>query len=73
MHLSNGLRKILVRARCLARLVVSRHKATEEEEENALVGNTIMLAQPRTSNVLAKSPPSVEEQLPFLNVVFTQD
>ena len=72
MGLNSGMRKLSGRGRCLARLLVLRHKATEEEEEKALVGNTIMLAQPRSSKILAELPPSEEEQLPFFNVVFSR-
>ena len=36
-----------------------------------MIGNFIMLAQPRTSKALAELPLSAEEQLPFFNVVFS--
>ena len=72
LGLSSAERKLLVRAKCLARLVVLRQKETEEETEKALVGNTIMLAHPRTSKIVAELPLSVEEQLPFFNVVVSR-
>ena len=52
------------------RLVLLKPTDNTDESEKALVGNTILVAQPSPEMIAAESPPTEAEQAEYFNVVY---
>ena len=68
--LSVAMRLLQGLGRPLLRLIALQYSENEEDQEKGLVGNTILLAQPKPQEVLAKLPPAADGINEYFSVVF---
>ena len=69
--LTPATRALLGRGRAIHRMLILRHADQgSEAASKALTGNTVLVAQPKTSAILAELPPDEPEMSDSLNVVF---
>ena len=54
----------------LMRLVLLKPTDNSDDSEKALVGNTILVAQPSPEMIAAELPPTESEQVSYFNVVY---
>ena len=63
-------RTLLGMGRLLMRMVLLKPQDNTDESERAIVGNTILLAQPTPKMIAAKLPPTETEQAAYFNVIY---
>ena len=65
------MRVLLGRGRCLMSLLILRRSGGDAAvASTALVGTTILLAQPSTTQILAQLPPHKEDMHGAINTIF---
>ena len=70
-NLSMAMRSMLGLGKMLMRLVLLKGGGEDENElEKALVGNTILVAQPTPKMITEKLPPNPEQQASYFHVVY---
>ena len=68
-HLSMAQKSLLGLVKLIMRLVLLKPNDKTDESEKALVGNTILVAQPSPQMIAAELPPTETEQAAYFNVV----
>jgi hypothetical protein len=71
--LTMATRTMLGLGRMVMRLILLKYKGSRDESEKALVGNTILVAQPSPEQIVSALPPSDAEQTSFFNVVYATE
>ena len=69
-NLSMATKSLLGLVKLIMRMVLLKPTDNTDESEKALVGNTILVAQPSPMMIAAELPPSEEEQATYFNVVY---
>jgi hypothetical protein len=69
-NLSMALKSLLCLVKVIMRMVLLKPTDNTDESEKALVGNTILVAQPSPAMVAAELPPTEAEQTAYFNVVY---
>ena len=54
----------------IMRMVLLKHIDNTDETDKALVGNTILVAQPTPEMIASETPPTKAEQVSYFNVVY---
>ena len=63
-------KSLLGLVKLIMRMVLLKPTDNTDEPEKALVGNTILVAQPSPTMIAAELPPTEEEQAAYYNVVY---
>ena len=63
-------KSLLGLVKLIMRMVLLKPTDNTDESEKALVGNTILVAQPSPVMIAAELPPSEAEQATYFNVVY---
>ena len=71
--LSLAMRLFLGLGRPWVRMMVLKHAENEDDEERALVGNSILLANPNPETLLSKLPPSADDLCGYFTVIYSSD
>ena len=69
-NLSMATQNLLGLGKFIMRLVLLKPTDNTDESEKALVGNTILVAQPSPEMIAAELPPTDAEQAAYFNVVY---
>ena len=69
-NLSIAMQALLGLAVMVCRLIVLRYSENSDDQEKGLVGNTILLAQPPSEEILQKLPPPDAEFSKYMSVCF---
>ena len=69
-NLSMAMKNLLGLVKLLMRMVLLKPTDNTDESEKALVGNTILVAQPSPEMIAAELPPTEAEQAAYFNVVY---
>ena len=69
-NLSMAMKSLLGLVKLIMRMVLLKPTDNTEESEKALVGNTILVAQPSPAMIAAELPPTEAEQATYFNVVY---
>ena len=69
-NLSMATQSLLGLGKLIMRLVLLKPTDNTDESERALVGNTILVAQPSPEMIAAELPPTDSEQATYFNVVY---
>ena len=69
-NLSMATQSLLGLGKLIMRLVLLKPTDNTDESERALVGNTILVAQPAPEMIAAELPPTDSEQATYFNVVY---
>ena len=69
-NLSMAMRSLLGQGKLITRLVLLKPQNDEDESEKAIVGNTILVAQPSPQLIAAQLPPTEVEQASYFHVVY---
>ena len=69
-NLSMATRSLLGLGRLVMRMVLLKPYDDSDESEKAIVGNTILVAQPSPQLIAAQLPPTEAEQASYFNVVY---
>ena len=72
-NLTMSTRTLLGLGRLVARLVLLKPQDNTDESERAIVGNTILVAQPHPKMITRKLPPPEEDQVEYFSVVYGCD
>ena len=63
-------KSLLGLVKLIMRMVLLKPTDNTDESERALVGNTILVAQPSPEMIAAELPPTEAEQTAYFNVVY---
>ena len=63
-------KSLLGLVKLIMRMVLLKPTDNTDESERALVGNTILVAQPSPKMIAAELPPTEAEQTSYFNVVY---
>ena len=69
-NLSMAQKTLLGLVKLIMRMVLLKPNDNTDESEKALVGNTILVAQPSPQMIAAELPPTETEQTSYFNVVY---
>ena len=69
-HLTMAMKSILGLGKLICRMVLLKPMDNTDDSEKALVGNTILVAQPSPEIIAAELPPTETEQTKYFNVVY---
>ena len=69
-NLTMAMQSVLGVVKMFMRLVLLKPTDNTDESEKALVGNTILVAQPSPEMIAAELPPTEAEQAQYFNVVY---
>ena len=69
-NLSMATRNLLGLGRLVMRIVLLKPNDDTDESEKAIVGNTILVAQPSPQLIAAQLPPTETEQASYFNVIY---
>ena len=69
-NLTMAQKSLLGLVKLIMRLVLLKPTDNTDESEKALVGNTILVAQPSPKMIAAELPPTEAEQTSYFNVVY---
>ena len=69
-NVSMATKSLLGLGKLIMRLVLLKPTDSTDESEKALVGNTILVAQPSPEMIAAELPPIESEQASYFNVVY---
>ena len=64
-----SMRTLLGMGRLVMRMVLLKPQDNTDESEQAIVGNTILLAQPTPNMIASKLPPTEAEQEAYFTVI----
>ena len=65
-----SMRTLLGMGRLVMRMVLLKPRDNTDESERAIVGNTILLAQPTPKMIASKLPPTEAEQAAYFNAIY---
>ena len=65
-----AMKSLLGLVKLIMRMVLLKPTDNTDESEKALVGNTILVAQPSPAMIAAELPPTEAEQADYFNVVY---
>ena len=68
--LSMATKSLLGMGKLIARMVLLKPRGDTDDCERALVGNTILVAQPSPEMIATELPPSATEQAQYFNVIY---
>ena len=69
-NLTMAQKSLVGLAKLIMRMVLLKPTDNADESEKALVGNTILVAQPSPEMIVAELPPTEAEQASYFNVVY---
>ena len=69
-HLTMSMRTLLGMGRLVMRMVLLKPRDNTDESERAIVGNTILLAQPTPKMIASTLPPTEAEQAAYFNAIY---
>ena len=69
-NLTMAMKSILGLGKLICRMVLLKPMDNTDDSEKALVGNTILVAQPSPEIIAAELPPTETEQTKYFNVVY---
>ena len=69
-NLTMAQKSLLGLVKLIMRMVLLKPTDNTDESEKALVGNTILVAQPSPKMIAAELPPTEAEQASYFNVVY---